>query len=99
MTYDQYRQAQIADGELYQDFIVDVLFEHLGLAVVQYTSKAYQYAVGESRTGVEIKHDKRYADTGNLYIETAEKAMPRPGPYVPSGIWRTDNAWLYVIGD
>ena len=99
MSYDRYRQAQIADGQLFQDFVVDVLFEHLGLAVVQYTSRPYQQAVGESRTGVEIKHDKRYRQTGNLYIETAEKAVPRPGPYAPSGIFRDDNSWLYVIGD
>jgi hypothetical protein len=39
------------------------------------------------------------ANTGNLYIEYEEKAVPRPGPYAKAGIERADNTWLYVIGD
>jgi hypothetical protein len=84
---------------LYQDFVVDLLFQTIGLVVVQYASRYYQMQVGESRTGVEIKHDERFAQTGNLWIETAEKARPRAGDYFPSGIDRDDNTWLYVIGN
>lgn len=99
MTYEQYRANKIETGLIYQDFVVDVLFQTIGLVVVQYTSKTYQFAVGESRTGVEIKHDEKFATTGNLWIEVAEKARPRAGDYVPSGIKRADNTWLYVIGN
>jgi len=95
--YEKYREAQIADGKLYQDFVVDVAWQ-AGIAIAQYASKTYQLTIGESRGGVEIKHDKRYAETGNLYIEFAEKKQPRPGPYAPSGIKREDH-WLYVIGN
>jgi len=97
--YQKYRQAQLQDGELFQDFVVDIAWQ-AGLAIAQYTSKPYQFAIGESRTGVEIKHDKaRLAKkTGNICIEVAEKARPRPGPYAPSGIMR-DGHWLYAIGD
>lgn len=99
MSYDAYRQNKIESGLLYQDFIVDLLFQTLGLPVVQYASRLYQAQVGESRTGVEIKHDEKYQKTGNLWIEVAEKAKPRPGDYAASGIDRDDNTWLYVIGD
>jgi len=95
--YDKYREAQIEDGRLYQDFVVDVAWS-AGLAICQYASKAYQFGVGESRGGVEIKHDKKYCETGNLCMEVAEKAKPRPGPYVRSGVMKPDH-WLFAIGD
>lgn len=94
-----YRQNKLKTGGLFQDFVVDVCSELLGLHIQQYTSREYQIAVGESRTGVEIKHDELYKKYGNLYIETGEKAQPRSGDYWPSGIYRNDNAWLYVTGD
>ena len=95
--YEAYRKAQLEDGLLYQDFIVSVAWQ-AGIAIVQYASKTYQLKVGESRGGFEIKHDKKMATSGNLYIETAEKARPRPGDYAPSGIMR-EGHWMYVIGD
>lgn len=98
-SYEAYRRNKLESGHLYQDFVVDVLFRTIGLVVVQYASRAYQIAVGESRTGIEIKHDEKFATTGNLWIEIAEKARPREGDYVPAGIERSDNTWLYVIGD
>jgi hypothetical protein len=97
--YADYYRVKLESGQLYQDFIVDLLLHTLGLAVVQYASRTYQITVGESRTGVEIKHDEKYAHTGNLWIEVAEKARPRAGAFVPSGIDRGDNSWLYVIGN
>jgi hypothetical protein len=98
-TYQQYYKAKFEGALLYQDFVVDISLQVLGFAIMQYSSRAYQNTVGESRTGVEIKHDEKFARTGNLWIETAEKAMPRAGDYVPAGIYRTDNSWIYVIGD
>ena len=98
-AYPEYYQAKLKGAKLYQDFVVDAAWNLLGLAIVQYSSETYQRIVGESRTGVEIKHDERFGKTGNLWIEVAEKAFPRDGPYVPSGIYRQDNTWLYCIGD
>src|SRR5262245_6326997 len=98
-SYDEYRKTKMESAALYQDFVVDVCWNVLGLAIVMYTSRAYQLTVGESRTGAEIKHDEMYARTGNLWIECAEKARPRAGDYVPSGVFRDDNSWLYIIGD
>jgi hypothetical protein len=98
-AYEAYRKTKIESGLLYQDFVVDLLGHTIGLVVQVYGSRYYQTQVGESRTGVEIKHDEKYASTRNLWIETAEKARPREGDYAPSGINRDDNTWLYVIGD
>lgn len=97
--YERYRLNKMESAAVYQDFVVDVCWNLLGLAIVMYTSKAYQIHVGESKTGAEIKHDEKYAQTGNLWIECAEKARPREGGYFPAGIFRGDNSWLYIIGD
>lgn len=97
--YDRYRETKIQSGQLYQDFVVDVAWTLLGLAIVQYSSRLYQQHIGESRTGVEIKHDEMFVKTRNLWIEVAEKAVQRPGPYAISGIFRNDNTWLYVQGN
>ncbi len=98
-TYRKYYAAKLESAKLYQDFVVDAAWTMLGLAIVQYSSMIYQQSIGESRTGVEIKHDEKFSKTRNLWIECAEKARQRTGPYIPSGIYRTDNTWLYVIGD
>lgn len=97
--YERYRMNKIESGQLYQDFIIDLFANVLGMPISVYGSRAYQMAVGESRQGVEIKHDEKYATTGNLWIEVAEKARPRVGPYAASGIDRNDNTWLYIIGN
>lgn len=100
-AYDAYRQNRFEQALVYQDFVVDLLLQTLGLAVVQYSSRVYQTQIGESRTGVEIKFQDKYTKTGNLWIEVAEKARPRPGDYVASGIAdrEHDNAWLFVTGN
>src|ERR1022692_1926948 len=99
MSYADYRSKQLEDAQVFQDFVIDASWQMMGLAVIPYSSRLYQQTVGESKTRCEIKHDKNYARTGNLYVETAEKAVPRPGPYAPSGIYRDDNSWLWIIGD
>jgi hypothetical protein len=99
VSYEQYRANKIETGLIYQDFITDLLHQTIGIAVNQYASQLYQYQIGEGRSGIEIKHDELYVRTGNLWIEVAEKARPRSGDYVPSGIDRDNKSWLYVIGD
>ena len=98
-AYERYRTNKIESGKLFQDFVVDSCWNLLGLAIVQYSSQVYQQTIGESKTGAEIKHDEQFAKTGNLWIEIAEKARPRPGAHVASGIYRSDNTWLYIIGN
>jgi hypothetical protein len=83
-------------GEEFQDYLVDAIYE-LGLPIVQYTSRKYQYKKGESRFGFEIKKDQNFRRTGNLYIETHEKQVDAVS-FVESGILRNDVRVL-LIGD
>lgn len=100
MTDDErYRHEKSESGTRYQDFVVELLWIRRGLPIMQFASREYQIRKGESLTGVEIKNDEKYAETGNLWIEVGEKAMPRDGDFAPAGILRGDNSWLYVIGD
>lgn len=96
--YREYRRLQLENGQLFQDFCVDALYA-AGIPVAVYSSKLYQLRVGESRGGWEFKYDMQYAKTGNLWIEVAEKAYPRAGDYVPSGIYARTNTIFYCIGN
>lgn len=58
-----------------------------------------QITIGETLQGVEIKHDRRCAETGNLFIEVAEKRRQTNMKWVASGIFRRDNTQWYLIGD
>jgi len=95
--FSQYYQQQLREGVEFQDFIAEQL--HLqGIVLQSFSSKKYQLRK-ENMLGLEIKFDKKYANTGNLYVETAEKASIRDGPYAPSGIFRDDGCWLFGIGN
>jgi hypothetical protein len=94
---DEYKE-KLQAGLEFQDYVSDVLINELGIPVTSYNSVKYQYR-GENRQGLEIKYDRRYSDTGNLYIEIAEKSNANNYSFVKSGIYRDDNTWLYIIGD
>jgi hypothetical protein len=85
-------------GLSYQDFVMERLYD-AGIPLISYSSKKYQTLIGENKAGIEIKFDRKFRDTGNFYIEIAEKSNPKNKEYVPSGIFRNDNTWLYIIGD
>lgn len=94
---NEYRDNLVAGSE-YQDFVQKELLKH-GIIVMLNTSKQYQARIGESLSGLEIKLDRKFRQTGNLYIEVAEKSDALNPVYVESGIYRFDNTWLYCIGD
>ena len=96
--YADYYRMQLRDGMEFQDYVTRKLYQ-AGIVVVTYASKRFQNLFGENILGMEIKLDKKFRKTGNLYIETHEKANPKNLDYVPSGINRDDNSWLYAIGD
>lgn len=85
------------DGVEYQDWILKRLHEQ-GIILQPLSSKKGQLE-GENLLGLEIKYDRKMAGTGNIYIEVAEKSNPANEQYVPSGIYRQDNSWLFGIGD
>ena len=64
---------------------MEKLFE-VGIILKCYSSKKYQNAKGESSAGMEIKFDDKRKNTGNLYIEYAEKSNPSNKSCIPSGI-------------
>ena len=88
---------ELQEAEAYQDFLMVELSKH-GLFIQCFGSRYYQYNCGESIQGIEIKHDKKCEKTGNLYIEVAERRDPDKTDYVPGGIMRDDNTWLYIVG-
>jgi len=93
-----YYGKKLQEGLEFQDVVTAALYQR-GIVVVGYASRRYQIEKGENMLGAEIKRDGRFRETGNLYFETAEKSHPDNPRYVPSGILRQDNSWLYVIGD
>ncbi len=96
-NYEDYRRAKVREGEEFQDFIMERL--HLIGTILQPLCSRAGQLKGENLFGLEIKNDEKMGTWGNIYIEIAEKARPRAGDYVPSGIFRSDNTWLYGIGD
>ncbi len=91
--------SSFESGLQFQDFVIDLLIRELGLAVSSYSSKRWQIEQGESRQGVEIKLDRRILETGNVSIEVGEKGKASNWQFVPSGILRYDNTWLYIQGN
>ena len=95
---DGYYQNKLDQGLEFQDVVTSALYQR-GIVVVAYSSRRFQIEKGENLLGAEIKRDGKFRETGNLYIETAEKSHPDIPFFTDSGIHRKDNSWLYVIGD
>ncbi len=97
--YDNgYYQDKLTEGLEFQDTVTRALYQQ-GIVIVGYASYRYQLSEGENMLGAEIKRDGLFRCTGNLYIEVAEKAHPDRQLFVPAGIRRNDNSWLFIIGD
>lgn len=93
-----YYKEKLEQGLKYQDFVVEKLYD-IGLPIISYSSKEYQNLIGENKAGMEIKNDNNIKKYGNIYIEIAEKSNALNSQWIPSGIYRSDNTWLYLIGD
>ena len=99
-SYPDADRATVFDEALeFQDFVVDLLLKELGLCISNYSSRYYQQKYGENKQGIEIKLDKRILETGNISIEVAEKSKASNELWIPSGILRADNTWLYLQGN
>lgn len=93
-----YYAAKLREGLEFEDF-VQLKLAGRGIFVGNFCSQKYQYEYGENMFGMEIKRDGRFRETGNFYIETAEKSSADKPNWTPSGIMRDDNSWLFCIGD
>ncbi len=94
-----YYAEMLEIGLKFQDYVMEKIFIELGIPISYYSSKENQIGKGENLQGIEIKFDDKFKDTGNLYIEIAEKSNANNKFFVQSGIYRDDNTWLYIIGD
>lgn len=98
-----YPHATIKDsleqGRIYQDFVCIELAKAQKLNLQNMTSRKYQNEVGENLQGVEIKLDNRCLETKQLSIEIAEKSNRDYQNWIPSGIMRDDNSFLYIQGN
>lgn len=88
----------LEQGHKYQDFVADHLLAVKGIPLTFYTARENQYKKGETRCGAEVKLDNGCTKYGRLSIEVAEKQIDT-SVYVPSGLHRSDNTWLYIQGN
>ena len=95
---DIYKE-RLLQGKEYENFVRKVLKEKINLSVDVYKNIQDQYNIGESEQGFEIKYDKRYKETNNIYIEVAEKTNKNNLNFIDSGIYRNDNSWILLIGN
>lgn len=86
-------------GLAFQDFVASKMHDELGITITNYSSMLWQFGDGENRQGIEIKLDRDASNTNRLSIEIAEKSKASNHSFVPSGIYRKDNAWLYIQGN
>ena len=96
--YKEYYKDKLESGLEFQDKVTKELYQR-GIVIVGYASRKYQNNDGENMLGAEIKYQSRFKEYGNLVIETSEKSHPDNLNYIPSGIHRGDNSWLFVTGD
>jgi hypothetical protein len=95
---DAKRPTTFREGIEFQDFVCDQLARR-HVILQNLSSKKYQIEVGENLQGFEIKMDSRCSETGRLSIEVAEKSKASISSFTASGIYRNDNAWLYIQGN
>ena len=95
---DAKSKSSYQDGMEFQDFICERLARH-HIILQNIASRKFQFEVGENLQGFEIKLDRRCLETGRLSIEVAEKTAAANSFWVPSGIMREDNSWLYIQGN
>lgn len=67
--------------EVYAEWV----FRQYGIDIGLFYGRQQQYEVGETRAGIEIKHDKKSQETRNYYFEYMER-LTAQGSWVESGL-------------
>lgn len=75
---------------------VEQEFLKQGVKLGNFYDENGQYT-GENEFGLEIKHDMKLAETGNIYIEYQER-LKNTFPWTSSGILKEDNTKYWIIG-
>jgi hypothetical protein len=83
----------------FEDFVHDTLLHHKKIVSGMYRSKQYQIRLrAKARLAVEVKLDKSFRLTGNLFIETDERSSVYD-EWRPAGIYHHSQPWLFAVGD
>lgn len=96
---DAKHENEFQRGLIFQDFVLEVLSKNYGLVFQVFSSRAYQWGVGEGVQPFEIKLDDGCIKYGRLSIEIAEKSKKDRFYWSPSGILRPDNTIFYIHGN
>nr|VFK47024.1 MAG: hypothetical protein BECKSD772F_GA0070984_13482 [Candidatus Kentron sp. SD]VFK50083.1 MAG: hypothetical protein BECKSD772E_GA0070983_13382 [Candidatus Kentron sp. SD]VFK81337.1 MAG: hypothetical protein BECKSD772D_GA0070982_13142 [Candidatus Kentron sp. SD] len=88
----------LESGNQFQDYVVSMLIKHKGIVLSNFSSRLFQWSIGEGYQGFEIKFDAPSERGENLLIETGERRSAS-GNWVKSGIHRDDNTDIYIIGN
>ena len=91
-------KLNLVEAQEFENFASDAMAHGLCILPVVFHSKYFQTTFGESLTGIEFKLDKKFEDTGHLYIESAESCH-ESFTKKPSGIYHESCPWLFVIGN
>ena len=95
MTLHEAYRDNLEAANRFEDYVERKLYCK-GLPVGVYRSLTFQKTYGESRAGIEIKYDLRFRETGNLFIEFAERHNKNVN-MKPAGI--CGKGWGFCIGD
>ena len=82
----------------YVDWVSRQLAIRQGIIITPYMGFHNQQQ-GETLQGIEIKYDKKMKIYNNIYIETHEKTNKNNKNWIESGILKTDNSIMWIIGD
>ena len=92
-----YYNNQLRNGKQFEQHVINEL-EKIGITLTLTETLEDQIEIGETYEGYEIKYDKKYKETNNLWIEIEERTDINK-EWVDSGIFREDNTIFYVIGN
>jgi len=91
--------AAVEAGKKYEDFVMSVLWDN-HIVCLPHRSRYYQWEFGENQQGIEIKEDRKFSTTGNLFVETRERrTTDESSSWRPCGIYDDPPPRLYCIGD
>jgi len=96
---DDYYRDMLEEGKRMENRWIPFIEKIRGIPIIPCRTKREQYEIGENHQGYEIKYDRGFVKTGNLFIEIAEKADPKNPDWIPSGIHRRDNTIFYCQGN
>jgi len=91
--------AELKAGQAFEDFVNWALLYYAGIVYVPYRSARWQHAVGENSGGIEIKLDRNFRKTGNLFMETEERRTEQGSDWRMAGVYCSDNTRHICIGD